>query len=636
MKNIKLLRLSVSNFKGLKQFTFEPNGESCSIYGANGLGKSSLADALNWLLFDKNQAGQKDFGIKPMGDDGKEINNLEHIVECDIRNSFDDGVIGHQSLKKVMTEKWTKKRGSASPEFSGHETAYFANSVPTSKSEYDALVNNIAFGDVFRMLTSTTYFNTMKWQDRRLVLLSVAGDVSDADVIDANPSLVRLNEIPEGRSIADHLKVLKAQRPKVNTAIDAIAPRIAEAGRDKPSDISMMPPEGNYAALKTRLTSLQNERAGLLAGDTTALKQQVLAIRQEIQKMDEEYLDKKRLAEDEKCGFDKAKYELENSLKRSKSTLETDKELCLNLARRITELRKKWAEVDSMISPSSTCSLCGQDLPDEMAEDILKKFCCGKAEAMKTITESALGLTGEKKTFEEKITTTEHDISTLNANYEMAKESAENVEFPVAPDHSLKKAAIDKLTSHISTVATADTDEIDCHITEVNNLIISHDAAALNRQRAADIEKRVSELKAEQKKLAGDLENIDREIMLCENFTKAKVSMLTNAVNAKFAPLSFKLFDMQINGGIAECCEVMARNESGALIPYSDLSRGQKAVAGLSVIKVLSEHYGITAPVFIDDAEGITLELPLVDGGQYIRLVADKAYDELTVKEVTA
>ena len=79
---ITLQSLEVKNFKSLQSFEFSPDGASCTIYGQNGAGKSTVADALSWLLFGKNQAGESSFGVKPLDESGAEIHNLEHSVEA--------------------------------------------------------------------------------------------------------------------------------------------------------------------------------------------------------------------------------------------------------------------------------------------------------------------------------------------------------------------------------------------------------------------------------------------------------------------------------------------------------------------------------------------------------------------------
>lgn len=117
---MKLLRLTLSNFKGVKQFILQANGHDAQIYGDNATGKTTLYDAFLWLLFDKDSQNKKDFAIKTLASDGSELHGLEHSVE----GKFDlDGRI--VTLTKSYMEQWTKKRGSAEKTFTGHTTDYF-------------------------------------------------------------------------------------------------------------------------------------------------------------------------------------------------------------------------------------------------------------------------------------------------------------------------------------------------------------------------------------------------------------------------------------------------------------------------------------------------------------------------------
>jgi energy-coupling factor transporter ATP-binding protein EcfA2 len=623
MKQIKLLSLQLKNFKGIKDFLFSPDGRNSTIYGANGVGKSSLADAFNWLLFDKNSAGAKDFGLKPTDNLGREINNLEHCVAATIAI---DGLTC--DLAKVMTEKWAKKRGSSAPEFSGHETAYFINDVPTQKAEYDKAIADICGSDtIFRLLTSTTFFNSMKWQDRRIILLDVAGNISDADVISANPQLAELTEILGNRSLVDHLKVLKAQRPKINSELEKLPARMDEAGRDKPSEISVIPPAGNYADLKTGYESLLRQRAAMLAGDTSEFKKSILAIQEEMHSIRSTYLAATRKAEDDRrffsVAFDKSTQQKEDQ-ERNISRLKNDVAAC-------GEMREKliaaWKVNHAETLPDEVCNMgmAASEHPSYDAAKALSEFNNRKAEKIKRNSEAGKANNSNKEAFECLIFEAEAKISTLDTEIQLARESFDAVVFPAEPDYTLMQEAIKALEADISSKSTPSTAKIDEEIDTVQMQICSHDAAALNLRRTMEIETRIAELKQEQKVLVIEVEKIDKHIMLCEQFTRAKVSMLTDSVNNKFAPLSFKLFAEQINGGIAECCEVMRDG-----VPYGDLSRGQKAVAGLSIIGDLSLYYDITCPVFIDDAEGITLDLPHLNDGQYFRLCANKAFSLLT------
>jgi len=114
---------------------------------------------------------------------------------------------------------------------------------------------------------------------------------------------------------------------------------------------------------------------------------------------------------------------------------------------------------------------------------------------------------------------------------------------------------------------------------------------------------------------------------MCEEYTKSRVSMLEGLVADKFAPYSFKMFEQQINGGISDTCELLRDGK-----PYSALSTGEKIAAGLHVIEVLSDHYGISAPVFIDNAESLTLPVKTAQMQQIFMKVAE-GQEKLVAKQ---
>jgi len=171
--NIKINKLILQNFKGIRNLEINAAGKDLNIYGDNATGKTTVFDAFMWLLFNKDSLGRSDFGIKTQDSGGNTLHNLEHSVECVL--SIDDAIL---TLKKVYAEKWTKKRGSAEAEFSGHETKYYINEVPSTKGEYTAKISSIIDEDLFKTITNPLYFNEhLKWQDRRAILLSICGDM---------------------------------------------------------------------------------------------------------------------------------------------------------------------------------------------------------------------------------------------------------------------------------------------------------------------------------------------------------------------------------------------------------------------------------------------------------------------------
>lgn len=170
-------------------------------------------------------------------------------------------------------------------------------------------------------------------------------------------------------------------------------------------------------------------------------------------------------------------------------------------------------------------------------------------------------------------------------------------------------------------------DDIDVNIRELEGK-----RSELNAQLAkfANIEanqKRVTELEEQQQQLAEEYEKLEHQLFLIEEFIRTKVDLLNERINSKFKYARFKLFDMQINGGLAETCETLFNG-----VPYgSGLNNAAKINVGLDIINTLSEHYGLTAPIFIDNAEAVTKFIET--NSQLVSLVVSEKDKQLRVEQ---
>ena len=143
-------------------------------------------------------------------------------------------------------------------------------------------------------------------------------------------------------------------------------------------------------------------------------------------------------------------------------------------------------------------------------------------------------------------------------------------------------------------------------------------------------EERIAELEAKEKDLSCQYEELEKGLYLCDLFIKAKVDMLTERINSKFKSVRFRLFQEQVNGGVKDDCEVLVPTAEGVLVPYTFANNAARINAGLEIIGALSAHWGLTMPVFIDNAESIThiTSLP----SQVVRLVVSEADSRLRLE----
>src|SRR5690625_3814186 len=254
MKQTKLLNMKLSHFKGIKDLEIDFNGDDTRIYGENGTGKTTVFDAFVWLLFNKDSNNNSNFDIKTLDNDGNVIHRLDHEVEATL---LIDGK--ETTLKKVYKEKWTRHRSAIEETFSGHTTSHYIDGVPSKKKEYDDFIKTIVDEDIFQLLTNPSYFNEiLHWTKRRELLLEVAGDITDEDVIASNKDLEGLSDLLNDHNIDDLKKVVAAKKREINKEIEEIPTRIDEINRNLP-DIKGLNKEQIEVGINKLTTSIEEQ-----------------------------------------------------------------------------------------------------------------------------------------------------------------------------------------------------------------------------------------------------------------------------------------------------------------------------------------------------------------------------------------
>lgn len=264
---MRIIRLEIKSFKGIKSFKLTLDGKSVSIYGENGTGKTSLADSVSWLFFNNDSLGQGDFGIKPIGMVGTEL----APIQCEVSATFTNPVTGGTTtLKKILVEKWVKQRGKAFKEMTGHETEFYVDDVPVKMGEYKTKVAEItARESVFKLLTNPGYFNNkLKMAERRALLFEMCGTMSDEQIISSSPELVDLPGILQGKIADDYKKTVMARRKAINESIEKLPARVDEVLRSK-QDVDTSKKiflQSNLDNLRLKLGEKNNEIARTRTG----------------------------------------------------------------------------------------------------------------------------------------------------------------------------------------------------------------------------------------------------------------------------------------------------------------------------------------------------------------------------------
>lgn len=264
-RQVTLKRLTLVNFKGLRNVAVEFGDGVTTISGRNGTGKTTIADSFAWLLWGKDSEGNSDskFGIKTNDAEGNFIPDLEHEVTglFDVVDT-ETGEASSVELRRVYVEEWKTPKGSTERTLSGHHTDYFFNGVPLKKAEYDAKVAAIIPEDLFKVITDPYYFLTLHWKAQREYLLTMAGKINDADVAATREEFAALLHRVTGKTMEEYKKEISVRRGRIEAQLDKIPTRKDEATRNTP-----VAPD--YAALESEKAQIQEDLANIDAAATS-------------------------------------------------------------------------------------------------------------------------------------------------------------------------------------------------------------------------------------------------------------------------------------------------------------------------------------------------------------------------------
>ena len=641
MTDIKIKRLCLENFKCHRYLRLDFEGGNASIYGDNATGKTSVYDALTWLLFGKDSQGngEKNIEIKPLDATG-DVKDHEALTAVDAVLLVNGEEL---TLRRTYKEVWTTKRGSAQATYDGNTSEYYVDGVPCKKNAFQDKVSELVSEDTFRMLTSVSHFaNSISWQDRRAVLFQVAGVMDDAQILATNEAFAPLVASMGRLSVDDYKKKLLAEKKKFVGSKTEIPARISECQKTIDDIVGI-----DFDKAKTEVKVLQ-AKADEISTRIVAIEHDSAADQKRIE-IREAQLELTSLVNENhayrvsQSAGSVDVHSLSNRLNTlqaqvvgKKKTLENESAYISSLEKKIETARNLWISVNGETFTGGNCPTCGQNLPAEQLRVASGRFEANKQDRLREILQTANSYKETKAQAEDRFTKGTDEIAQIEAEIsdlqvQIAIAEASKVE-PVDMDgYSTKRAAIsdriNTLTGELADMmanAAAVADSLRIEKSDILSLV-SQQMAIVNKESLLDYsKKRIEELRQDAKSAAECLEAIEKMLYLMENYSRYKTKFVEDSINGLFRIARFRLFREQANGGIEDRCDVVHDG-----VPYISVNNGMKINLGIDIINTLSNAYGVRVPLFVDNAESVTnLEKC---GSQIIRLVVSENDKELRV-----
>lgn len=626
---IELISMKIDGFQGVRSFECRLDGADTVMKGENEVGKTRRLNAYLWCLTGKDSQGQTDsgkghFDLRPHRRDGTPIEKLTVMVELEL--SFDGEV---HTLRKEQVESRNKEGV-----IKGYPNQFYHNGSPVLKKDYDKFIQKYIDEDKFRILTDVFYFcGSMHWLKRRNTLAQFAEGVKPE-------GFDGLLERAEKRTLDEYKDALRfelkgnAQRDGLEEQLKKIPVQIEEVMRNlEHPDIDTTQLESQRAKLQAETAELRKQRQDLFSKETERQKklEKINGLRKQQSKREGELEnDNSAMAGlyEEKAALDKkiaeanqliVSAENQKAIATAKKKA-TDNELAVLLGT-LEDIRTEYNLVNEE-KPTEVCYACSQKLPtNKLAENLTKKQ--ERLDEINARGDKAKEQVTEKKKLleaaEKNIQLYTEELEKAKAELKQAQEQADKrfteieQELKSRPKPDPKQdEAWQNLTAEIKKIGDELGPPVSEQLQAIESVRTSKDAELqkINEQLAqADRLKRdaerVKELEVREKELAQLVADANKELDLIKQYNYEYSKLVEEAVNDKFEFTEFKMFNRQVNGEIdSNVCE--ATNEGTS---WNTMSKGQSIRVGADVINALSEEWGLSVPLFIDEAESLSHQI---------------------------
>lgn len=610
---IKLLKIIVENFMcyAHEEFDFF---DLTKIAAMNGKGKSSIATAYNWCLFNcdyelkDNPVVRREVGGKPVDD-------------MDTSSTLVLDVDGKEVIMKKAQKRTYSKDGSSYKD----DNKYFINDVPKTLKDFNAYLG--VDMNVFKMCSNVNAFLNQKPADMREYLFDLVEDVSDIDVARQQTELAELVPLLGKYAAEELLAMNKATKTKITKDLPILDGQIKEKERDIQLKQAI-----DTSDLELQKNSLKEQIADCVAKQTDNDKlmseydkasADIINLKFELndmgRKANEENFKQRRRIDDEIVDVKRKIDEISRGIETANDEIEKANAVIGRYALELQEARGTWTKLHEMQFDENEkiCQMCGQELPADKVELLIKNFESKKASALESEAERGNKIKFLLDSEREYVTKLNEEIATHESEKKEQEAKLKDLEsrlaaLPVEIDVTgtdeykaleqqiaEKEEAMHKANDISAVKAELKSQETDLRqqLSICENQIAKSDTAA-DEQRLEELKK--TRLDSEQNKA-----NAERILALLEELDKAKNKTLSEAINSHFELVEWQLFELAKNGNYKSVC---IPKIDGKSILTTVSNKGNRILGRVDICKSIQKISGISCPIFLDDSESLSTD----------------------------
>lgn len=610
MKRAILKKVVLENFMCYAHAEFDFYSIT-KIIAKNGVGKSTIATAYLWCLFNCDYE-LKDNPVVRREVDGKSVDDMDTSVELTL------DVDGKEVTMKKVQKRTYSKDGSSYKD----DNKYFINDVPKTLKDFNAYLD--VDMNVFKMCSNINAFLNQKPAEMREYLFSLVENVTDLDIARSKAELAELVPLLEKYTTEELTAMNKATKAKITKDLPILDGQIKEKERDIQLKQGI-----DTSDLELQKNSIKEQIADCVAKqtDNDKLMAEYDKASSDILNLKFELNDMARKANEENV---KARREIEGKIfdkqflvrQTEKTITDTENNITYQqttvdiINKQLQDIRDKWkAENERKFDEASLiCSYCGQEYPEDKKEQLRADFDSHKAEELKLITYNG-------NLFKDKLDKNKKILKDLQKELPQHRESLEMLNTAIA---DLEKQ-LSELPREIDVTATEEYKALEQQIAEKEQAMHkANDASAVKaelkaqeaalRQQLAECEsqiaksdtaadeQRLEELRAEQRTQEQNKTNAEKILDLLDELDKAKNETLSDSINSHFSLVKWKLFELNKSGGYKSVC-VPTVNGKSILTTMSN--KGNRILGRVDICNSIQKISAMSVPIILDDSESL-------------------------------
>ena len=584
--------------------------EFTKIMAKNGEGKSTIATAYRWVLFNCDYSLENNPVVRKNG-----VNDADVSAEL----VFDvDGKEG--SMRKVQKRTFKKDGISYSD-----DNTYYINEVPKSLKDFNEYLE--VEMETFKMCDNINAFLNQKTAEMREFLFSLAGNITDLDIARSKEELSELLPLLDKYSAEELTAMNKATKSKITKELPILDGQIKEKERDiqikQDMDVSDLELQRNY--LKEQLDDCiakQTDNDKLLAEYDKAsadildlkFKQGDLSC-----KANEDNIKARREIEDKISDKQFLVVQTEKTISETEHCIEFSKQTIESITEYLNAERKKWTEENNrqFDENSLICPYCGNEYKEDKKEQLRADFAKHKADNLKAITDNGNMYSERLKKERESLTKLVSELTQHNESLEMLNAAIADLEkqlseLPQEIDVTSTeeyKALEQQIAEKEQAMSKAnDASSIKAELRAQENDLRKKLSECVNQIAKSDTsedEKRLSELREEKMTQEQNKTNAEKILDLLDELDKAKNETLSDSINSHFSLVKWQLFEYAKNGNYKSVC---IPTVDGKSILSTMSNKGNRILGRVDICNSIQKISGINCPIWLDDSESLDSE----------------------------